>query len=292
VINDDGGSAAADDFLLTLDSVAVLDEVAVPVNPGTHTAAETLLPGYTFVGFSGDCDSNGDTTVALGETKQCTLTNDDEPQNIWCGLTIGYWKNNVGKYLNDANGRQVCDEFFDVDPYDVCEAVTPGECASCTTWDCIYDRLAATNGVENNAIAQMTGMVLTGMAEGDFGDFVINTNLYPPLFEPCTDDPALVTLELPLCEYPECKEILEAWCGGSFCNVGDLWDDITAAMEEVPADMATAQELAACVNEFNDACEWTTDSFITMQCVDEAIATLSSQTSGNPCAGKRICFST
>jgi hypothetical protein len=51
--------------------------VAVPVNPGTYTAGETLLSGYTFEGFSGDCDSNGDTTVALGESKTCTLTNND-----------------------------------------------------------------------------------------------------------------------------------------------------------------------------------------------------------------------
>jgi hypothetical protein len=51
--------------------------VAVAVNPGTYTAGETLVSGYSFSGFSGDCDSNGDITVALGESKTCTLTNDD-----------------------------------------------------------------------------------------------------------------------------------------------------------------------------------------------------------------------
>jgi CSLREA domain-containing protein len=79
VINDDSGLAAPDDFNLTLDGNPVLSGVAVPVNPGTYTAGETLLPGYTFEGFSGDCNSNGEVTVALGESRTCTLTNNDIP---------------------------------------------------------------------------------------------------------------------------------------------------------------------------------------------------------------------
>ena len=78
VTNDNGGSAAPDDFALTLEGSPVSSGVAVPVNPGTYTAGETLLPGYTFEGFSGACDSSGDLTVALGESKTCTLTNDDQ----------------------------------------------------------------------------------------------------------------------------------------------------------------------------------------------------------------------
>jgi len=81
VINDDGGSAMPDDFNLTLEGDPVQSGVAIPVEPGTYTAAETLLPDYTFIGFSGDCDSNGDITVALGENKICTLTNDDQKKD-------------------------------------------------------------------------------------------------------------------------------------------------------------------------------------------------------------------
>ncbi|MBI2040118.1 hypothetical protein HYT18_03525 [Candidatus Microgenomates bacterium] len=77
VNNDHNGSAEPDDFNLTLEEGAVLSGVAVPVNPGTYTAGETLLDGYAFDGFTGDCDSNGDVTVALGESKTCTLTNHD-----------------------------------------------------------------------------------------------------------------------------------------------------------------------------------------------------------------------
>ncbi len=77
VTNNNGGAAQPNDFALTLEGSAVSSGVAVPVNPGTYTAGETLVSGYSFVGFTGDCDSNGGTTVALGESKTCTLTNDD-----------------------------------------------------------------------------------------------------------------------------------------------------------------------------------------------------------------------
>ena len=53
--------------------------------------------------------------------------------------------------------------------------------AVATEWACIYNRLAKPGGLEKNTIAQMTGMYLTGQAEGEFGDFVIDTNLYEPL---------------------------------------------------------------------------------------------------------------
>ncbi|MEK7642426.1 MAG: hypothetical protein AAB392_01385 [Patescibacteria group bacterium] len=77
VNNDNGGNALPNDFALTLEGNAVTSGTSNPVNPGTYTASETLVAGYSFSGFSGDCDQNSDTTVALGQTKTCTLTNDD-----------------------------------------------------------------------------------------------------------------------------------------------------------------------------------------------------------------------
>lgn len=77
VVNDNGGTATANNFNLTVDSNAVQDEVAYPVNPGTHTAGETNLPGYEAGAWGGDCASDATVTVALGETKTCTITNDD-----------------------------------------------------------------------------------------------------------------------------------------------------------------------------------------------------------------------
>ena len=77
VVNDNGGTAQPNDFNLTLEGAPVSSGVTVNVAPGTYTAGETIVSGYTFTGFSGDCDSNGDITVALGEHKTCTLTNND-----------------------------------------------------------------------------------------------------------------------------------------------------------------------------------------------------------------------
>jgi hypothetical protein len=104
----------------------------------------------------------------------------------------------------------------------------------------------------------MTGMYLTGQAEGEFGDFTIDTSLYEPLITPCTDEPD--SIDPPTCIYPACKAKLEEACGGTICDVGELWDIIEAA------DLSTAQSLATCVNEFNDECKWTGDPFIVQQC--------------------------
>ncbi len=79
-----------------------LSGVAVPVNPGTYTADETLLSGYTFDGFTGDCDVNGDVTVALGESKTCTLTNNDQQAYI----TV------VKVVTNDNGGSALPDDFL------------------------------------------------------------------------------------------------------------------------------------------------------------------------------------
>ncbi|MEN9881150.1 MAG: hypothetical protein RLZZ308_333, partial [Candidatus Parcubacteria bacterium] len=53
-----------------------------PVQPGTHTASETNLSGYTAGAWGGDCTTNGSVTVALGQTKICTITNDDQAPNL------------------------------------------------------------------------------------------------------------------------------------------------------------------------------------------------------------------
>ncbi len=101
VVNDNGGSAVADDFSLTVDSNAVLDEVAYPVNPGTHTAGEASLPGYTAGAWGGDCAEDATVTVALGETKTCTITNDDDAPSLTLVKTV----------TNDNGGQRVASEW-------------------------------------------------------------------------------------------------------------------------------------------------------------------------------------
>jgi len=103
VVNDNGGSADANDFLLTVDANAVLDEVAYPVNPGAHVAGETNLPGYTAGTWGGDCDAAGNVSVALGETKTCTITNNDQQAYI-----------TVVKVVTNDNGGNADPDDFDL----------------------------------------------------------------------------------------------------------------------------------------------------------------------------------
>ncbi len=92
VINDNGGTALASAWSIHLKSGA--NEVTgspqagsetgttYTVNAGSFTASETGGPsGYHFDGFSGDCNSSGVVTVAVGQNKTCTLTNNDHPRN-------------------------------------------------------------------------------------------------------------------------------------------------------------------------------------------------------------------
>ena len=51
------------------------------VNAGAHTVSETAQPGYTGV-IAGDCASNGSVTLALGQSKTCTITNDDDAPSL------------------------------------------------------------------------------------------------------------------------------------------------------------------------------------------------------------------
>src|SRR6185503_18157894 len=91
VINDDGGTAVASDFTMTINGPLVLNPLN-PIdpnpnsfpgeeNPGTsrtvitddpYTVTESGPAGYTTT-FSGDCSG----TIAAFDNKTCTVTNDD-----------------------------------------------------------------------------------------------------------------------------------------------------------------------------------------------------------------------
>ena len=83
VINDYEGNAAAGDFTITVSGVTVVGGNAFPgaEAPGTnqtlssvgaYSVGETGPDGYK-ASYSADCSG----TIALGETKTCTVTNDD-----------------------------------------------------------------------------------------------------------------------------------------------------------------------------------------------------------------------
>ncbi len=84
VIDDNGGTKTAADFTLAINGVTAAggnsfagSETGVTktlTSVGAYSVTETAVPGYTMTA-SADCSG----TIALGEHKTCTLTNNDVP---------------------------------------------------------------------------------------------------------------------------------------------------------------------------------------------------------------------
>ncbi|HEY0461087.1 MAG TPA: hypothetical protein VGC97_18270 [Pyrinomonadaceae bacterium] len=101
VVNDNGGTKAANDFPRFIDGNAVSWTVAVNVTPGSHTASETTMTGYTASAWGGDCAANGTVTLALAENKTCTITNDDISPRLKLVKTV----------INNNGGTKVANDF-------------------------------------------------------------------------------------------------------------------------------------------------------------------------------------
>ncbi|HBV01452.1 MAG TPA: hypothetical protein DEF00_03620 [Candidatus Taylorbacteria bacterium] len=78
IVNDNGGTATTSNFALFIDNATTTSGVAATTTVGMHIVSENNLPGYTAT-IGGNCDANGNVTLALGESKNCTITNNDIP---------------------------------------------------------------------------------------------------------------------------------------------------------------------------------------------------------------------
>ncbi len=78
VVNDNNGTKQVSDFPLFIDGTTTTSGVVSTSTVGAHVVSETSDSGYS-ASFSGDCDSNGNVTLAAGDNKQCTITNNDNP---------------------------------------------------------------------------------------------------------------------------------------------------------------------------------------------------------------------
>ena len=102
VINDDGGTAVEDDFQASISGIGdVAWGVSTSVGAGTFTASETVVTGYTASAWGGDCAANGSVTLALGENKTCTITNDDDPAFLTLNKIV----------VNDHGGTAEANDF-------------------------------------------------------------------------------------------------------------------------------------------------------------------------------------
>ncbi|MBA4180761.1 MAG: hypothetical protein C0506_09255 [Anaerolinea sp.] len=88
VVNDNGGTATASNFQGKIDGGNVAWGVFVDVAPGSHTASETVVANYTAGTWGGDCAANGTVSVALGQSKTCTITNNDNPARLIVQKTV------------------------------------------------------------------------------------------------------------------------------------------------------------------------------------------------------------
>jgi hypothetical protein len=107
VINDNGGTKNVSDFPLYVNSTLVLSGETNEFSAGAYVVTETNSAGYE-ASIGGDCAFDGSITLALGEQKNCTITNNDV-QQLTCeqaikkGLLKGYITNGSAIVYNDAN---------------------------------------------------------------------------------------------------------------------------------------------------------------------------------------------
>jgi prealbumin domain-containing protein len=106
VVNDSGGSASAANFTMSVTGTspnpasfagAESPGTTVTLGAGSYNVTETGPSGYT-ASFSADCTG----TIAAGETKTCTVTNDDvaAPPVGNEGCSHGYWKNHESAWAS------------------------------------------------------------------------------------------------------------------------------------------------------------------------------------------------
>src|SRR5207247_6944498 len=91
VVNSNGGTLTPADFSGTVSGVTAaggqtwtgVSTALTLTSVGSYSVAENVHPGYDAT-FSTDCTG----TIALGETKTCTVTNDDQPARIVINKTV------------------------------------------------------------------------------------------------------------------------------------------------------------------------------------------------------------
>ena len=143
-----GGNGTTDSFDVKVDGATKLDDAvstapagtssgAFAVSAGGHTVTETLGDGSAvgagwIVGFSGDCDANGNVDVQNDQAKTCTITNSKLPKlrvvkEIEGGdgsvfdLSVG-----ATKVLDDAGDGAANERTYAPGAYDVSETFGDG----------------------------------------------------------------------------------------------------------------------------------------------------------------------
>jgi hypothetical protein len=147
VQNDNGGTKVVADFTLLLDSVVqIFSGVQNTLNSGTYIVGEQSLAGYVGT-ISGDCNpTTGAITLALGDIKNCTITNADVAPTLTLQKVVVGGPNTAGEWTLAATGPTpisgttpvASDATFSAGSYSLSE--TPGGLVSpyyvASAWSC------------------------------------------------------------------------------------------------------------------------------------------------------------
>ncbi|HSW90257.1 MAG TPA: hypothetical protein VLH19_05325 [Patescibacteria group bacterium] len=179
VDNAHGGTLQVSNFPLSVGTTGVVSGATNGFNAGTYTASEIQQFGYTSTGWTGDCDSSGSVTLAIGENKTCTIVNHDVQPTL---TLIKHVTNNnggtkqVADFLLNVSGTGVVSGVttgFDVGNYTAGEANLPGYTASSWTGDCNADGSVSLT-VGQNKTCEITnddiGPTLTIVKDADPND--------------------------------------------------------------------------------------------------------------------------
>ena len=97
VVNDNGGTKVVANFPLFVNGNSVTSGASNTLAPATYTVTETSDSNYT-ASFTGDCNSSGSVTLAAGQNKTCTITNNDNVPAPTTGTIT------IQKTVNNDNG--------------------------------------------------------------------------------------------------------------------------------------------------------------------------------------------
>jgi len=181
VINDNGGSKIISDFPLFIGLLSATSSIMATVTPAIYTMSETNV-GYTPSVWGGDCNAAGVVTLANGDVKTCTITNDDTPplltliktitnDNGGSALPTAWTLNAVGTGGAPTNLSGVTTIFsgatFRADTYTLSETGGPSGYAA-SLFSC----------VKNGAPAVASNTIVLDV--GDIAVCTINNNDNPP----------------------------------------------------------------------------------------------------------------
>jgi len=166
VINNNGGTKTASNFTMNVTGSNVQPSSSFPgsesgttvtLSPGSYSVDEGAVSGYTKLSSSADCSG----TIALGETKTCTITNDDQPATLKV----------IKHVINDNGGTKTASNFTmsvtggSPSPASFPGAESPGTSVTLNAGSYSVDENTVTGYTKTEASADCSGTIENGQTK-------------------------------------------------------------------------------------------------------------------------------